>query len=551
MIDDSTKILGRPQTPMDDDTRALPRDSIPAAPPPGGRPAQPKRSKRLWLILLWGLLRLGGLGTALLLAAQFAAGYLGSPLGQWIAAFLIALLVPVVTYVLLRRATLKRAPKARVKVTILTWCFGWNLLVATLIWVNLPGIGTMAVGTQGANLARGVAAATSPDRTVANAIVWVAEVASSMTGAVESAVLGDDPTAERRDAGRAALENAFGPSGAGVAGKPEEDTASTQAGQPDTASATQEQQVEIAQGTGAVGRNGSDAAGAVVPGPTGPLPGAAPGTATQGNAPQAPATATGGGAAGPGVSMPVPLPNAATAAGALTPQDKRTVVEVPYEQEGGNLLVDVVVNRRFPVRLLVDSGTAYTTIDGTTLRRMGVAPGAGAPTVTINTPAGQQTDVIITLDTIALGGLEVVGPAVMRCNECRTLNYHGILGYNVLSNFQMSIDNAQSLLLFEDRRNAADRREDIRPFVTLAAKAIQSNSSSFQPFVITATSRAPRLIGALFARLTLMDSNRQPVGGQDIKLPPLPPGEKISTRVDVPRNPPFTYYAVELGSARW
>ncbi len=540
MNDDSTNVLGQPPQPPGDETHVLPR---PPAPAPGGQGVPAKKGKPWWLVLLWALLRLGAIGAALLLTAQLTAAYSeAAPLLQWIVALIAALLIPTGLYLFLRKAVKKRSPRAHFKLSWLTWSFGWAVVIATLVWVNLPGIGTMAVGEQGANLARGIAAATAPDHAATGAVVWLSKLAVRVTGAIEARILGEEATRARRDAGQQALEAyQSGPgSGEEEGGEPiapERATVASATGS--NVRATEARPASSLEHTSAVQGGAEPPSGSPTTASvdtTGPA--ASTGTSSS------TATASAG-------AMPVPLPGKATAPAPETSTiAKRAVVEVPFEQEGNALLIDVVINRRFPARLKIDSAVPYTTLDGTTLRRMGITPEAGAPTVTIDTPSGPQTDVVLTLDTIAVGGLEVVGPTIMRCNDCRTLTYQGILGYNVLSNFQMSIDNAQSVLLFSDRRDTADRGDDIRPFVELRANP-KPSSGEYQPFVIQATNRAGREIGTLFARLTLMDDNRMPVGSQDIKLPPIPPGETVTKLVDVPRSPPFTYFAVDLGAARW
>ncbi len=543
-MDDSTRVLSRSQPPSDDSTRVLPRGG-PGAPTPTGAQA-PRRKKPVWLTLGWILLRLGTVAAAMLLAAQLVAGVVDTPLLQWIGSVLLALVLPLAFYLGIRRAVRKRNSRARLKFSLLTWLFGWCLLLGAGIWAACPGIGSEAVGVQGANLARGVAATTAPNTVVAEGILKAAGLVERVTQTIEAAIFGEDPTTRRFEVAEKALE-------AGLVGEE------------GVAGVGREGRAVVEQtGGSADSSTGSEVPRAAVPAPL-PAGGVeeiqsvaqGPG-ATTGSAPVEPGAAVPAQAAASSADstlvqsgrIPVALPDTGRGAAAVSETRKRTVVEVPFELEGGDLLIDVVVNRRFPVRLLVDDRTPFTTIDGTTLRRMGVAPEAGAPTVSMDTPVGPQTDVVVTLDTIAVGGLEVLGPTVMRCNDCRTLTHQGILGANVLSSFQMSVDTTRSVLLFEDRRDAADRSQDIRPYVTLKATAKPSDTG-FQPFVIEAKSRAPRLIGTLFARLILMDGRQNPVGTQEVKLPPLPPGGTVSVQVEVSRNPPFEYYAMELGRARW
>ncbi len=533
MGDDASKRVTPIQSPGDDETKVLPR---PPASTPAGGPVQPRAKKPWWLSLIWALIRLGAVATALLLVAQLSAGYLATPLAQWIVAVVAVLALPSGLYLFLRSRVKKRSPGARFKLSWLTWSFGWGLVIATLIWVNLPGIGTMAVGVQGANLARGLAAATAEEHAAPAAVIWMARLATRITGAVEAGILGEEPTRQRREAGSAALD-AFGAKTTQPGTAPPATTPVAVAG--GVSHELEGERLGPAVTTGA----GSE-----------PAPALSEPRAAAGQAQTAPSGTSAAESAGSGATvgtLPVPLPGrAALEQSGPATTAKPTVVEVPFEQEGGYLLVDVVINRRYPARLRIDSTVTYTTLDGTTLRRMGITPKAGAPTITLETPAGRQTDVVVILDTIAVGGLEVESPTIMRCNDCRTLTYQGILGYNVLSNFQMSVDNTHGVLLFTDRRDVADRRDDIRPFVELEADPKPAEGQS-QPFVVTATNRADRTIGTLFARLTLMDDSRTPVGHQDVRLPPIPPGSSVSTRVNVPRSPPFSYFAVALGTARW
>ena len=138
----------------------------------------------------------------------------------------------------------------------------------------------------------------------------------------------------------------------------------------------------------------------------------------------------------------------------------------------------------------------------------------------------------------------------MRCDDCAGADFQGLLGMNVLSNFVHTVDPTAGVLRLEDRRARTDQRLDIAPFVTLEATP-EASSGPGQPFVISAASRAPRTVMTLFAHINLLNAQQQVVSAQDVQLPSLPAGQRVSLRIEVPRQPPFTYFQVEIGEARW
>ena len=181
MDDDSTRVLDRHLQVPNDDTQVLSRNAAPAS-APSTQP--PKKPKSFVLVMVWGLVRIGAVVFSLLLLAQTVGGLSNTPLIQWLGALLLSLIVPFFLYMWIRKALKRRSPNARVKLSALTFAFGWNLVIGMAIWATMPGISTMAVGAQGANLARGIAKVMTPDVSIANGVLKTAELSSRLTRAI-------------------------------------------------------------------------------------------------------------------------------------------------------------------------------------------------------------------------------------------------------------------------------------------------------------------------------------------------------------------------------
>ena len=575
----------------DDPTRLIPRRDIGGSPSPApGMPSPPPKStSRSWILsLLWWMVRLGGIGLGWLFLATSLAGLLAGSALQWGLAALFSLVCPLAAFFFVRKRFFPKQGRRRLKIGVFTVLFVFNMLMAVSAVALQPGLMSEAVGRQGGALTSVLAAKWGTAHLSVRGVHSAAVLALKVAAGLDRAFFGEERTKESIAWAGSNLQASLkdGVRGADDVGLPAERTdeaASEKDGRVEDAGASLPTGVgespsrrvgadgnakARSDGAPSAGKGEGSAEAAAARGETAdrgaeegapvlgdrPAPREAPETGPSSSrgdvgtlAGRVEAVPFSGGVTGmnpPGaLPLPVPAAGGAVSSGALP---SRALVDVPLRGRGTRYLVDIVLNRRFPLRMLLDPDADYTSISQTALVFMGLDPSKKG----VEFRKDEQSMLMVLADTLSIGGIELEGIAIASCDECRGEDYEGILGRNVLDNFAYTLEPATRRLRLEDRRSSHDQRIDIYPFVTIQAEPEPSGGGTL-PFVITVTSRAPRDIRTLSVRLSVLDSSKREVATHRVAMPLLKAGGRVSVRVEVPRGADFGYYQVDLGSARW
>lgn len=221
-------------------------------------------------------------------------------------------------------------------------------------------------------------------------------------------------------------------------------------------------------------------------------------------------------------------------------------IALPYEGEGRRLSVPVVFEhggRSVEVDMMLDTGATYTTLPTSVLADLGVHPGPRDPQVELHTANGARMASIVLLDGVWLGDLLLEGVAVATCEQCAFSDTVGLLGLNVASGYNMTIDADRREVVFSSR-DVVDRALDVRPFADLSARFSQYPGGRVEVRV-RFVNHAGRTVERAEAEVRC-ESQRWTV-----ELGPAPPYEELVAERRLPEHEPCARYGITLRSATW
>lgn len=227
------------------------------------------------------------------------------------------------------------------------------------------------------------------------------------------------------------------------------------------------------------------------------------------------------------------------------PVGQNTIV-LPYEGEGRRLVVPVVFEhqgRTVETFMMLDTGATYTTLPSALLGLLGARPERDAPRLMLTTANGERNAEVTLVDTVWLGDLAVPGVAITPCEDCAGEGASGLLGLNVASGFNVSIDADRREVSFQ-RRARFDRHLDIRPFVGLDARFMRYPDDRVQ-VTLDLDNRAPYAIGRAVTRVACEDEAWRIVSG------PVAPRAVDSLTRRLPDHERCERYRIELEQADW
>lgn len=146
-------------------------------------------------------------------------------------------------------------------------------------------------------------------------------------------------------------------------------------------------------------------------------------------------------------------------------------IVLPYEGEGRNLSIPVVFQHgdtELELSMMLDTGATYTTLSTEVLERLGITLKSTDPVLTLHTANGERQANVVLVDKVWLGDLALEGVAIATCDACSSTATAGLLGLNVASGFNTTIDADRREVVFS-RRVSFDRKLDIKPFLELEA----------------------------------------------------------------------------------
>lgn len=126
-------------------------------------------------------------------------------------------------------------------------------------------------------------------------------------------------------------------------------------------------------------------------------------------------------------------------------------VSVPIEKHGEVVVIQATLNNKQTARFVVDTGASYTLISRALARELAIDLGPQAKTMPFQTANGLIQAPITSLDSIAVGGIEVRDMMTAVHDAVPDSQVAGLLGLNFLSHFRMDIDTQKGILHLEKK----------------------------------------------------------------------------------------------------
>jgi predicted aspartyl protease len=229
-------------------------------------------------------------------------------------------------------------------------------------------------------------------------------------------------------------------------------------------------------------------------------------------------------------------------------RDENDQVALPYEGRGHSLLIPVTLEGPdgtiVETDMLFDTGATYTTLDRRTLRRLGMAVPAGAPSITFQTANGDSTSKLVVLDRIWLGGFEVAGATVAVCDSCTSGGAHaGLLGLNVSSRFLITLDTARREVILEPRAAPRDHL-DVRPWLDLEGRGATWPDGRTE-VTVTASNLADRELREASVEV------RCQAESFELTMGPFAPRETLEIQATIPPPNDCDPFTIDLASGAW
>ncbi len=147
----------------------------------------------------------------------------------------------------------------------------------------------------------------------------------------------------------------------------------------------------------------------------------------------------------------------------LPTEGRRGSLKIPVTVEGGRASEEIT--------MIFDTGATLTTLNRTTLRKIGIRVPSDAPRMQVHTAAGPRETQIVLVPRVWIGGFEVEGVSIAVCDACANDEAVGLLGLNVSERFLVTVDGAREELVLSPRGGASNRASDVAPWVELEAEA--------------------------------------------------------------------------------
>jgi clan AA aspartic protease (TIGR02281 family) len=135
----------------------------------------------------------------------------------------------------------------------------------------------------------------------------------------------------------------------------------------------------------------------------------------------------------------------------LPPPMATTKASVPFERQGQVVVVEAMLNRKTPVKFIVDTGASYTMISSAIAKELAIDTDQNPRTVPFQTANGVIQAPLISLESIAVAGMEVKNLTAAVHDVLPDAKIAGLLGLNFLSNFRLDIDTQKGMLHLEKK----------------------------------------------------------------------------------------------------
>ena len=124
---------------------------------------------------------------------------------------------------------------------------------------------------------------------------------------------------------------------------------------------------------------------------------------------------------------------------------------IPFEKRGQVVVVEVMLNKTVPAKLVVDTGATYTMISAAMAKELSIDPQQTQRTMPFQTANGVIQAPLTNLESVTLGGMEIKNLTAAIHDAVPSAQVAGLLGLNFLTNFRLDIDTDKGILHLEKK----------------------------------------------------------------------------------------------------
>ena len=146
---------------------------------------------------------------------------------------------------------------------------------------------------------------------------------------------------------------------------------------------------------------------------------------------------------------------------------------IPIERHGQVVVILATLNNKRSAKFVVDTGASYTLISSALARELSIDLGSNAKTLPFQTANGLINAPVTSLDSIAVGGMEILDLPAAVHDAVPDPQVAGLLGLNFLSNFRMDIDTSKGILHRREKVTGG-RRADFQAVTRILAPELDS-----------------------------------------------------------------------------
>ena len=128
-----------------------------------------------------------------------------------------------------------------------------------------------------------------------------------------------------------------------------------------------------------------------------------------------------------------------------------TKASIPFEKQGQVVIVEATLNKKTAVKFVVDTGASYTMISSAVAKELDIDTEQNRKTAPFQTANGIIQAPLVNLESIAVGGIEILNLTAAVHDAIPDAKVAGLLGLNFLSNFRMDIDTQKGVLHLEKK----------------------------------------------------------------------------------------------------
>ena len=193
--------------------------------------------------------------------------------------------------------------------------------------------------------------------------------------------------------------------------------------------------------------------------------------------------------------------------------------------------------------MIFDTGATLTTLDRSTLRKIGVRVPDDAPKMMVHTAAGPRETRVVLIERVWIGGYEVEGVTISVCDACATGDAVGLLGMNVSERFLVTVDGARDEVKLAPRDGATNRGSDVGPWIDLDAEATRWPDGRTE-VILEAENTSKRWIERLTIAIQCDETRYADIRG-------IGPGQVGQVEVSVAPGTNCESFQVSIDSAEW